>query len=359
MKIHVKDHAPELTDKTIVNMDDGYVSVEVDDDRYATLSEFVRNNRTAIIGGAAGGRPWNRGTAKDATEAESFAIGQLTYLEAKAFARWYQPLRYEEILAGCIDYSAGPQAKAVDYLVSDGVGVGKFLNPGASDIPMVDVAFAKNTIPVGLGGIGYDYTTEDLRTSAFLGQPLPMRKQSEAIMAYKRHANRIALQGDAGKNFKGLYNNAGVTAANRLSGAVWGAATGDTIVADIIDGYQAYRTATGGNEVPTDIIFPLSSRNVLYKPRSTVSDTTIQKFIEETLKVTVHDDIALEALGSGATKRVVFCNPKNDNVVFHIPMPIQFLAPQLMGLRVVVPAEYKLGGLEVRRIQTVRYMDGV
>lgn len=351
--------------KIKVRDDSGWTQAEVEDGRYAEMERFIRGNRNIFTSNGGGGN-WGRGSAQDATEAESFSIGQLTYLEQKAFARWYNPLKYETVLAGCFDYSAGPQAKAVDYLVSDGVGIGRRMSPGANDVPMVDVAYAKVTIPVQSGGIGYDYTQEDLRTSAFLRQPLSNTKQVQSVLAYKRHMNFVALQGEAASNLKGLYNNASATAAARASGAVWDSATADTIVADIIDAYSKFRTGTGGNEVPTKIIFPLSTRNLLYKPRSTVSDTTIQKFIEDTLNVTIEDDIALDTvalggagLGAGATKRVVFLNPQNDNIVFHIPMPLQFLAPQLQGYRVMVPAEYKYAGLEVRRIQTVRYMDTV
>lgn len=339
--------------------------VDVEDGRYADMSGFIRANRS-IFTANGGGSQWGRGSAQDATEAESFAIGQLTYLEQKAFAKWYNPVRYEEILAGCIDYSAGAYAKAVDYLVTDQVGVGKRMSPAANDVNMVDVAYAKVTIPVQSGGIGYDYTQEDLRTSAFLRQPLPTTKQEASIMAYKRHMNIVALQGEAQSNLKGLYNNASVTAANRTSGAVWDAATADNIINDVIVAYSAFYNATGGNEKPTKMVFPLSTRQLLYKPRATGTDTTIAQFLEQNLKVEITDDIALDSvaaggagLGAGGTKRVVFLNPSNSNIVFHIPMPLQFLAPQLQNYRVIVPAEYKYAGLEVRRIQTVRYMDGV
>ncbi len=357
MQITVRDDAPDLgKDKAVERVADGIVRAEVDDQRHEEIADFVRSNRASFRTGDHRGM-WGHGYVKDATEAESFVIGQLTYLEAKAFARWYQPRRYQDILAGCIDSSAGPHAKAVDYLISDQVGIGQRINAKGTNMPLVDVAYAKQTIPVALGGIGYDYTVEDLVTSAFLGQPLPMTKQVAAIEAFQRHMNFMALQGEL--NFKGFYNNSGVTAANRLSGATWNAATADTIVNDIIDGYANYRTATGGNEVPTMMIFPLSSRQKLYAPRATTSDTTIETFIRQTLKVEIFDDVALETLGSGSTKRVVYAAPKNDNVVLHMPRPLQFLAPQMENLNVVVPGSYKYAGVEIRRVLSVRYMDGV
>jgi len=357
MKIQVRDNQPEPGyGSPLYRGGVPMVAADVDDWRHAEMTNFVRRSGIFPVGSGAN---YGRASAQDAGEAESFAIGQLTYLEQKAFARWYQPMHYEQVLAGCIDYSAGPQAKAVNYLISDRVGIGKRMSPGANDVPLVDVAYALKAIPVQSGGIGYDYTQEDLRTSAFLKQPLSNTKQVAAVEAYKRHMNFVALQGESLSNLTGLYNATGVTAANRTSGAVWDSATADTIINDIIVAYSAYYAATGSNLRPTKIIFPATTRQLLFKPRSTVSDTTIERFITETLKVEISDDIALETLGSGSTKRVVFLNAMNDNVVFHIPMPLQFLAPQLQGFRVVVPAEYKYGGLEVRRVQSVRYMDGV
>lgn len=352
MEITVRDESPEALEGIKI-VGDGLVKANVDDMRFKEFTDFVKGTPALFRGGSRGL------TGRDATEAESFAIGQLTYLETKAFARWYAPMLYETALAGAIDTSAGPYAKAIDYLISDGVGEGAFISAASATVPMVDVASAKQTIQVGIGGIGYDYTLEDLRTSAFLKQPLSMSKQTQSILAYKRHCNRVALTGDTGKNWKGLYNNASATAANRLSGSVWTSATGDTMINDVLDAYAAYVTGTSGNAYPTEIVFPLSTSNLLHKPRATGDPTTVRSYIENELKMKVLADPALETAGSGSTKRVVLANPNEDNMVFHVPKPLEFIAPQFSGFRVIVLGDYKIGGFELRRVQTVRYMDGV
>lgn len=363
MQIQVKDSGALIEGFERPGTRPGWKLVTLDDNRLATLSNSMRMAGVFYPGS---GEPYNRGTAQDAVQAEAFQIGQLTYLEAKAIAKWYDPMMFEKILGPCLDYSAGPWAKTVDYLSIDGVGVGEFVGPDSTYFPMVDVFYEKASIGVGVGQIGYQYTQEDLRTSAYLKQPLTDSLQTQAVLAYKRHSNYVALLGDPRKNFTGLYNNGSATAANRLSGAVWDSATADTIVADIIDGYAKYIAGTANNEQPSVIIFPTTSFQKLLTPRSVNSDTTIKKFIEETLQVTIMQDILLDTTanggtspGSGSTKRVVYAAPKNDNAVFHIPMPITFLPPQYVKTYVMVPAEYKLGGFELRRVQTVRYMDGV
>ena len=341
----------------------GNVTVKVPESR---LRVFDRAMQIHQVFPEDSGAPYGRPLARDAVEAGAFTIGQLTYLEQKAIARWYDPMMYEEVLGACIDYSAGSWAKTVDYLSIDGVGVGEFVGPDPTYFPMVDVFYEKASIPVAQAVIGYQYTQEELRTSAYLKQPLTDSLQVQAVLGYKRHSNYVALLGDTRKGFTGLYNNTSATAANRKSGAVWDSATADTIVNDCVDMYGKYVAGTANNEKPSIFIVPISTHALMLQPRSTNSDTTIKEFLEEVLEIKIIQDIILDSVandgtapGSGATKRCVMAAPKNDNAVFHVPMPITFLPPQFQGIRVLVPAEYKLGGFELRRIQTVRYMDGV
>lgn len=336
MKVQIKDETGRV--KSVVIQDEA---------RYRQWASYVRAN-PAVFG--------------DAAEPVAFSISQLAYMEQKSFARLYNPLHYEQLLAGCIDYSAGPAARSVIYRITDGAGIGQRIAPSTSNVPMVDVAVQLQTIAVASGGIGYDFTQEDVDVSGMLPWNIIESKQVQAILSYKRHMNNVALTGEL--NFTGMYNNALATAAQKASGTFagfpWSAATADTIVADIIDGYSSFRQATGSNFNPTKLILPLSSRMLLYKPRASFSDVTIEKFITDSLKIEISDDPLLETLGTvGGAKRAVFANTDNDNMVFHVPMPIMFMAPQITGFRTIVPARYRYAGLELRRPQAIRYMDGM
>jgi hypothetical protein len=341
---------------------DSWIETTVPRGRYNHLTHRIRDAHIFFEGA-----PNNSGgemSARDATEAEAFVIGQLTYLEAEAIRKWYTPMRYKDILSDgkgedCIDYSAGAGAKAVDYLAVQAAGIGRRISPAGTDLPLVEQAYEKHTIGVAPGGIGYSYTVEDLRTAAILKQALPSIQQEDAVESYYRHMNNVALTGETASNFKGLYNNASATAATRASGAVWDSATPDTIVSDILGAAGAFESATQGNEVVKKIIFPITSYEKLLTPRSTNSDTTILSFIEKVLNVTILKDTQLETLGGSSSKRVVFVAPRKQNMVLHIPLPIEFLAPQYDGYRIVVPGFYKYAGFELRRILTARYMDGV
>jgi len=335
-----------------------WINAEVDDNRYASLDAFFRNHPD-ILGNGAGGA-YGRSSARDAVEAQAFVVSQLAWNEPGVFERQYQPMMYETLLPGVISYAAGEWAQSIEYTLVDYVAMGRRMSPAANDMPFADVAYARISKPVAYGGEGYFYNQEELRIAAYLQRPLPTDKLNAANIGFRRHMNKVALQGETSSNFTGLFNNASVTAANRPSGAVWDAATADTIIADITAGLTAVQVATVTNDFPTHIALPVSSAALLLKPRSTASDTTVLEFIKRLYPgLTITAVTELVTLGAGGTKRMAFWNPGNDNMKFHIPMPIKFLAPQMDVLRVVVPGEYKYGGLEIRRPATAYYMDGI
>jgi hypothetical protein len=333
------------------------VQVDVSDSRIAAFRYFLGRHPELLADGPM--LPSGR-SAFDAVEANNFAVSQLAFVEQKEYERWYAPMMFEELLGPTISYQAGEGATSVEYEVVDYVGIGRRISSMGGDIPYSDVGMVRVSMSVAQGGAGYQYNTEDLRNAAFSGRSLPTQKLKAAIMMWKRHMNLVALQGEAQSNFTGLFNNAGVTAANRPSGAVWDAASADTIISDITAGFSAVKVATKGMDTPTKIAMPIASYELLQKPRSTNSDTTILEFLKRTrpgLEIYAVDE--LSTLGAGSTKRVVFFNPTDENMVLHLPMPLRFLAPQLQDLNIKVPGEYKYGGLNVRRVVTAYYMDGV
>lgn len=339
----------------------GPVHLEVTDAIAARMDQlrgFFRANPHIL---SRSGRPdASRYTAKDEQNANNFAVSVLAYLENKVYEKQYSPEMFEILLGACINFSAPEGATTVEYEVMDMVGMGRPVGPDGGDIPYADVASARVQIPIAIGGVGYKYTVEDLANAAYSGRPLPMKRMGAAQTAWRRHMNFVALQGEAQKNFTGLFNNAGVTAANRPSGSVWDAATADTIVADLTAGFSAVRVATKNNDAVTCVALPTASIERMQIPRSTNSDVTVLEFMKRTREgcrfIAVDE---LSTLGSGGTKRAVFFNPTDENMVLHLPLTQRFLAPQYQDLTIKVPGYYKYAGLNIRRTPSTYYMDGI
>lgn len=335
-------------------------TVEVDAARFEAF-ESLRSVATMIVGRE----------GRDAQEAMAFIVSQLTYTEAAVFDRLYTPMQYEQLIP--ITNEAGEWAESIRYEIQDYAGNGRRTSGKGKDINLVDAAYADKTFPVVNGDIGYDYTTEELRRTAFLRRPIPERKLQAAIDGYRRHMNNVALFGEL--NLTGLWNNANVPHGNAPNGA-WLttqaaniATTGPgNILFDINNLITGIWTTTQYNDMCTTIaIAPQRYAYIASTPRSSNSDKTILQYVKENniAKVERNIDIefvagfGLDTAGVGATARMMGYVKSDMRLVMHIPLPLRFLAPQLLGLSVQVPGEYKYSGVEFRYPGSAYYSDGI
>lgn len=356
--------------KAIVVNDSGMdVEHELDDDRYQAIDAGIRALAPQIGLTAAGGAQFGRRTARDATEALSFLVAQLAYTEQQLFERKYTPMQYEELLP--LDFSANEGQTSIRYEMIDQVGQGRDVSGKADDVPMIDVGYTDKSFPIVLGAVGYQFTNEELRQSAFLRRPLDVARLRAAMETYRRTMNQVALFGNSAKNLTGLYNNANVAHATRPSAQSWAtstaAATPDKVIADLTFGLTTAWNASANTSVPNTIVVAPAAFAELLKPRSTNSDKSILEWFlannlakqQRGINLSILPGYGLDTAGASSATRAVFYNKDNDNLTMHIPMPLKFGAPQPVGVGIKVFGEYKYSGVEVRRPTTAYYMDGV
>lgn len=344
-------------------VENGVTGVELDDElteRYHELGDFVKDNCRLLTG-----KRWG---ARDATDPVAFLQGQLTYLEKKAYETHYTKLRSEELLGPVTTSEAGEDAVTVAYETVDYTGQGEWHSPQANNMPLADSASARTETQVAPGWVGYRYTTRELRLAASKGIALPERKQKAALTAARRHMDTVALVGASEKNFSGLYNNGSVTATTRASGAVWDAATPLTILNDINTILNLMNADTDGMHIASHLALPAGPMGRLMQPDPAFPTKTVLDWIKTNNMYTqltqrpfniVAGGERLATAGGSSSKRGVFFTPEDECMVLHQPLPPRFASPVAGILEVTVPCEYGLGGLNIRRIKTVRYMDGL
>lgn len=341
-----------------ITLGDGRV-VEVDDGRHAAFDALKADLALKLT------PPDGRVIGRDAGEAMAFLVSQLAYTESQTFERQYQPMQYEQLIP--ISFEAGEWADSIRYEIYDYAGRGKRSSGRGRDINLVDVAWADKSMPVVNGNIGYDYTSEELRRTAYLRRPIPTAKLNGAMDGYQRHMNDVGLYGES--ELEGLFNSSIVPSANAPTGA-WG---GDTTtmaqaLADVNKGIQLVWQNTAFNDLPTDcLIAPTAFNYLATTPRSDNSDKTILQYVKENNLAKVQSGIdinfqpgyGLDTAGINATRRMMFYVKSPLRLIMHIPLPLRFLAPQLQGLSVEVPGEYKYSGVEFRYPKSAYYMDGI
>jgi hypothetical protein len=303
----------------------------------------------------------------DAQEALAFLISQLAYTESQVFERMYQPMQYEQLIP--ISYEAGEWADTIRYEILDYAGRGKRTSGKGKDINLVEANYADKTMPVMYGNIGYDYTSEELRRTAYLRRPINTVRLQAAIEGYKRHMNDVGLNGETSSNLTGLFNNSSVPTGNAPVGA-WqtGPKTPDQILSDINTLIQTIWTNTAFNDMPTDIIMPPTSyAYIASTPRASGSDMTILQFVQKNniaqvdrgMSLNFTPGYGLDTAGAGSTKRMIGYVKSPTRLVMHVPLGLRFLPPQPVGLSIEVPGEYKYSGVEFRYPKSAYYMDNL
>lgn len=340
--------------------------VEVDEARYSAF-DSLRHNPALLAMFAEGGPGYRAGDAGDAL---AFTVSQLAYTEAQVFERLYTPKQYEDLLGPCISFEAGEWATSIRYETYDYAGRGKRTSGKGRDINKVDVAYGEVDMPVVGGNIGYDYDTQELRATAFLRKPVTTTKLQAAMNGYKDHMNYVALFGEAESDLQGLFNSTLIPVGNATYGD-WDTnaiSNPDQVLADVNALIYSVRANTNQNDWPTDVVIaPGAMAAISGQPRSINSDTTILEYLklknvaktEGNVDVKFSSGYGLDTGGVGGTRRMMAFVKSPTRLIMHIPLPLRFLAPQLVGLSVDVPGEYRYSGVEFRYPKSAGYSDGI
>jgi hypothetical protein len=350
----------------------------VDNDRREALDAMWRPLMYQIVGTPSEQQALLRRKprASDATEGYAFFISQLAYTEPKILPRYYEKMQYTELLP--ITGEAGAAATSVRYQIEDQVGNARWADSAANDTPNADVAWAEKTFGIHGAEVGYEFTQQEIRTTALLKAALPERRFQASVQAYQRFCNRVGLLGDTPKNLTGLLNNATVAHAVTPSTKNWTGATGiggssaasvTEIVSDFAFGMHTVYSASGFNVMPDTVGLPELAWNYMSVTPFNSANATNISILDYLRQANIYTSstgkplrivpvFAAATVGASSTGRTTFYVNDSDTLVYHIPMPLQYLAPQFVNTKVKVPGEFRVSGVEVKRVTNVYYMDG-
>lgn len=293
-----------------------------------------------------------------------FYISQLTNLESKVYETLYPDIIFDELVP--VDTSDPEWIDQVAYLSFNGATMGKFIAANGRDLPQNDIDAAISYIPVGYAGNSYGYSLEELRKAAALRMPLDATKARLAFRGARQHSQQVAFFGDAQRNMFGLFNHPNVPLDN--SDLDWTTATGAEIVADMNSLITKVWNQTLQRHTPNTLLLPPSLWAIAASKRmDTGTDTTVLEFF---LRNNTYTGVTrqpldvravqwLEDAGVGGTPRMVAYEKNADNLTMRMPIPWRSLPPQATALRLEIPCEYKISGVEFRYPLSAAYRDVV
>lgn len=301
-----------------------------------------------------------------------FLRAQTTFVETRLNNIEYPQSQYRGLIP--VDTSASEYATSVTYMSADRYGKAEWINGNADDVPRAGTTRAQYETPIATAAIGYGWGWEEIGRARMLGIDLPGDDAFAARMAAEEMIDRVALFGDAGKGFTGLFNAAGVTPVAAPTGnwgtlSVAGTATNDQIVADMNAAIANVFNGTNTVAIADTLLLPWEKFQVIATKRmaNDSNETVLNYFIRNNLltattgrRLEIRGMRGLDTAGVSSMPRLIAY--RNDELVLklHIPMPHRFLPGYQEGpLRWVVPGVMRLGGLDVRRPKEVVFMDGI
>ena len=317
--------------------------------------------------------------AGDDAAAVAFNVSQLTYLETKVFEKYYRPMQGQMLVP--ISTSPGPAATTVTTQIIESFGEANDASPSSNEVPYSDIAMGQSTTEIKHALVGYKYTQQEMRTAALLRAPLDGLRMKAAMDIYLRRISEVALIGRAKYGIYGLFNQPSGVVTPVTSGSVaWDDpnVTADQILAVINTDFAAYNAATEFTTLPSHLCLPPKCYTAaLNKYRNSASDKTLMQLIAENNQYTketgkpltivqgykLNTEGTAVAGGINSTNntnkgRIVYFNKDEDNMIMFNPMPLAYLSPQLDGVEIKVPGEFRYTGLNIRRPPTLMYRDG-
>jgi hypothetical protein len=310
----------------------------------------------------------------DAQQALGFVTSQTSYIEQQVYEIQYPDIQYPQLIP--IDTSANEWAKSVTYFSMNKVGVAGWFHHHAKDIHIADVERAKFEVGVEMADIGYRWTLEEIGQAMMIpGLNLSADRASAARRAYEEFVDRVALHGDTDKNFAGIIDYPGIPTSiadvhvGPPTGTSWTLKTADEILADVNEALTGMWVDTLQIEMADTILLPLRALALIATKRlNDLSSTTILQWLLQNniysfttgRPLLIRGVRGLETAGTGDTGRMIAYRRDPQVIKMHIPMTHRFLPVWQTGPLVFdVPGIFRLAGLEVRRPQAMRYVDGI
>ena len=293
----------------------------------------------------------------------AFYISQLANLESTIYEAKYTSINYAEMVP--INANVPEWADSWDYISYDAVTVGKFIGSSADDLPNVTASANKTSVPIGYAGNSFSYSLDELRKTQQLRMPIDTIKARAAFRGAQEHTQRVAYFGDAARGMSGLFNNPNVSLDNSTTD--WTIATGEAIVADMNSLLVKIWINSANTHLPNAIAMD-SNRFALISSRpmsATFPNMTILEYFKKNnlyttstgAEIKIFPRLQLKGAGGSGKDRMMAYELNDENLGIVNPIPWRALAPQLVGLNVNVPCEWKVSGTEVRYVFSMAYRD--
>jgi hypothetical protein len=287
----------------------------------------------------------------------------------------YDKIHWTKVIPeASVEFDIADGASSASYGVKDWAGRGEFRRDLDGDVPTVGMNVSKPVeVPILDAGVAAYVDRTDMRTYQFAyGGKLDAELPQVMRWASDRHIETTFFYGYAPGNFEPWMDYSGVTAVQAAqneaaTSRAWADKTGDEILIDINTAINTIWSGTRENHTPGMIALPSAQYAQLATKRLLDQNLTVLQFVKEN---NLYSSVTgqplqiipiphLDGAGAGGTQRMVVWEHDAKNFKMPFPIPHTLLAPQLVGYKINLLAEYKFGSFHVRYPASMIYMDEI
>jgi hypothetical protein len=308
-------------------------------------------------------------TVLDADGGAAFYISQLAALETTVYEVPYADITYLEdvpVLGNIPEY-----ATHWNYRSYDGAAMGKFIAANAQDLPRVAQSAKLHQVELGYAGVECHYSLDELRSTSAMNMPIDTMQAELAYRGSEEHSQRVAYFGDSSRNMDGLFNNPNVTKTSAVVN--YATCTGQELFDMLNNPVFAVVSASKRFHTPnTVLMFPTLWKRATSLLMTGYTDRTVLEHFminnaytmltKQPIDIKIRfqlvaSELAAAGVSNSNKDRYVVYDKSDRNLALAKPIPFRMLAPQLVGLGVTVPCEYKISGTEFRYPLAAQYVD--
>ncbi len=292
---------------------------------------------------------------------------ELEFVKARSYDIEYADLMARQLFP--VSSEAGAYAQIITWTQYDRVGMSQIISSYAKDLPRADITGEQISSPVRAHGLSFAYTVDEIMTAQAVGKNLEQRRVNAVTRGSEETIDNIAWYGDAATGLPGFLSNPNIPTGPVAPGAsgstTWATKTPAEILADINNLFGTMYAVTLKKEKATRLLLPVLQWNyIMSTPRSENSDTTIAAYVVANSPwLTSLDDIMaineMDGAGTGGADMMAIYTPDPDKLTMEIPLELQFLPAQEIGLTFEVPSWGKVGGVIVYKPMSIRFAYGI
>lgn len=318
-----------------------------------------------------------------------FFLRELEAILTTQFDVKYATLKAKQLIP--IRTDMDPGAETFTYSVFNYSGVAKRVTADSGNFPNANASGVQVTNPVASYGAAFSYSIDELRAAQKAGRSLDRMRAFAARRMIDQKVDQVLATGDSDVDngsqsgttapMAGLLSASTQTAADQyqtqsVSGStLFANKTADQIIADVNGALAQVPQNTKDVEHPKRFVFPVAQYlHLKQTPRSTISDTSILKFLEDAnpgVEFTSWYRLTGAATGANAQGQstsggtfssndiALAYDPTPMNLFSMIPIEFEQMAPQLENMLYKVNCRCKMSGLAIPYPKSLIFLPGI